>query len=116
MTSPLIDMFDELDRIEFDPDRLLDTTYVALQLTRRQEIFDRLHTLDAAHLDLPTRETLLRRIQALQARDRSLRLALELQHSDLAERLLSLVQGRSATRGYRPSETEQEHSGGRRIA
>jgi hypothetical protein len=116
MTSPLVDLFGELDLIEFDPDRLADIAYVELQLARRQAIFDRLKSLDSAHLDLSTRATLLQRIHALQERDRHLQIALELQHGELADRLNSLVQGRSATRGYRPSEAEQQRKGGKRIA
>lgn len=116
MTSPLVDLFGELDRIDFDPERLSDPAYLELQLARRQEIFDKLQSLDSAHLDLATRATLLQRIRALQERDRSLARALELQRNELAEKLNSLVQGRSATRGYRPPDAETDHKGGTRIA
>jgi hypothetical protein len=116
MTSPLVDLFGELDRIEFDPERLSDPDYVGLQLARRQEIFDKLQSLDAAHLDLATRAALLQRIHAIQERDRSLARALESHRNELAEKLNSLVQGRSATRGYRPSDAETNPKGGKRIA
>lgn len=117
MTSPLVDLFDELERIDFDPERLSDPVYVELQLARRQEIFDRLQSLDAAHLDLATRANLLQRIQALQARDQQLAQSLELHRNDMAERLATLQQGRSVTRGYRVTETDPpESKGGTRIA
>jgi hypothetical protein len=116
MTSPIVDLFGELERIDFDPERIADATYIELQLSRRQEIFDRLQSLDAAHLDLATRASLLQRIRNLQERDRSLASALELQRNELAERLHALVQGRSASRGYRPAESELDHKGGTRIA
>jgi len=116
MTSPLVDLFGELDRIEFDPERLSDPDYVALQLARRQEIFDKLQSLDAAHLDLATRATLLQRIHAIQERDRTLARVLESHRNELAEKLHALVQGRSLTRGYRPSDAETDPKGGKRIA
>jgi hypothetical protein len=116
MTSPLVDLFGELDRIEFDPERLSDPEYLELQLARRQSIFDKLQSLDAARLDLATRASLLERIRGLQERDRTLALALEQQRNDLAEKLNSLVQGRSTTRGYRPPAAEAEQKGGSRIA
>lgn len=116
MTSPLVDLFGELERIEFDPERLSDPSYVELQLARRQEIFDRLQSLDAAHLDVATRASLLQRIQALRERDQKLAVSLELHRNELAERLASLVQGRSASRGYRTIESQSEPPKGGRIA
>jgi len=116
MTSPLVDLFGELERVEFDPERLSDPAYVELQLARRQEIFDRLASLDAAHLDVTTRANLLERIRALQERDQKLAVSLELHRHELSDRLAALVQGRSATRGYRIAETETEPKGGTRIA
>jgi hypothetical protein len=116
VSSPLVDLFAELDRIEFDPERLSDPDYVLLQLARRQEIFDKVQSLDAAHLDLATRAKLLERIQAIQQRDRALARALESHRNDLAEKLNALVQGRSVTRGYRPSDAETDPKGGKRIA
>ena len=79
--------------------------------------FDRLQSLDAAHLDLATRAKMLQRIQALQARDQQLAQSLELHRNDMAKRLTTLQQGRSVTRGYRVSDTEApESKSGTRIA
>ena len=116
MTSPLVELVAELERIEFDPERLSDPAYLDLQLARRQSIFDKLQSLDAARLDPATRATLLECTRALQERDRTLAHALELRRNELAEKLDSLVKGRSATRGYRPPAAEAEQKGGSRIA
>jgi hypothetical protein len=89
------------DLVQADPQQLIGI------IDRRREILSRIWD-SLSEQGLPEqREELARRIQAIYDQDSRLIVALQKQYAAIEKQLESLVQARSAIRGYRSGESER---------
>lgn len=98
------DLIARLEQISIDPGET-DLTRVATVLHERQYLLDRIRNSDTSALDPETRHELVRRIAQVQRRDERLRAALVAACDELGAKLDSMLQARSAARGYRRADT-----------
>jgi hypothetical protein len=89
------------DLVQADPQQLIGI------IERRREILSRIWA-SLSEKGLPEqREELAKRIQAIYDRDSRLIVALQNQYAAIEKQLESLVQARSAIRGYRSGDSER---------
>jgi hypothetical protein len=88
------------DLVQADPQQLIGI------IDRRREILSRIWASLSEQGIPEQREELARRIQAIYDRDSRLIVALQKQYAAIEKQLESLVQARSAIRGYRSGESE----------